>query len=56
MYRVMFKLYLNCIKRGGLGVLPQKIFTELGTELGNSRHFLTRQMTYMYTGAATTRG
>ena len=41
MYRVMFNLYLNCIKMGGggLGVLPQKIFTELGTKLGNFRHF-----------------
>ena len=40
MYRVMFNLYLNCIKGGGgLGVLPQKIFTELGTKLGISRHF-----------------
>ena len=38
MYRVMFNLYFNCIKGGGLGVLPQKIFTELGTKLGNSKH------------------
>ena len=31
-----------CIKivlKGGLGVLPQKIFTKLGTKLGCSRHF-----------------
>ena len=25
--------------KGGLGVLAQKNFTELGTKLGNSRHF-----------------
>ena len=38
-----------CIKivlKGGSGVLPQIIFTELGTKLGNSSHFLTRRMTY----------
>ena len=32
----VFKLYQ---RGGGLGGLPHKIFTELGTELGNSRHF-----------------
>ena len=42
MYQVMFNLYLNCIKKGGGGVWgssPRIFFTELGTKLGNSRHF-----------------
>ena len=56
MYRVMFNLYLNCIKRGVCGFSPRNFFTELGTKLGNSRQFQTRQMTYMYSVAATTRG
>ena len=45
---------MKIVLKGGLEVLPQKFFTELGTKLGNSRHFWTRRMTY--TSAATTRG